>query len=125
MKKIIRQILKSVKLLPLMLLSLMTFEAHAATAKLSTTVEQFLITENSFGNCMVRLGSNPRSQLPNCGNSWVSFSCDGTYTSKAVAYRMLETTQMAFALEKEVSVYVDDSRKHNGYCLAYRVDLRK
>ena len=125
MKKIIRQTLKSVQLLPLMLLSLMTFEAHAATAKFGTSIDQFIITEGRYGNCMARLDISPQSQLPDCNNSWVSFSCDGTYASKEVAYRMLELSQMAYALEKNVTIHLDDSRKHNGYCFAYRVDLRK
>jgi hypothetical protein len=123
MKKNIRLTLKSVSLLPLMLLSLMAFEAQAETASFKTTISRILITEGKYGNCMVRLDTPPQSQLPNCGNYWVSFSCDGSYTSQDVAYRMLEMSQMAYVLEKEVFIQIDDSRKHNGYCLAYRVDL--
>jgi hypothetical protein len=123
MKKNIRLTLKSVSLLPLMLLSLMAFEAQAETASFKTTISRILITEGKYGNCMVRLDTTPQSQLPDCSFNWVSFSCDGSYTSQDVAYRMLEMSQMAYVLEKEVFIQIDDSRKHNGYCLAYRVDL--
>lgn len=32
--------------------------------------------------------------------SWLSFSCRGTFTTKDVAYRMFDSAQMAYALEK-------------------------
>jgi hypothetical protein len=84
---------------------------------------RILVSESAFGGCMVQLSSDPQSQLPNCGSSWVTLSCDGTYMPKDVSNRLLEQAQMAFALEKGLSVHVDDARRHNGYCLAYRIDI--
>jgi len=85
--------------------------------------ERILVTEGSYGGCMVKLSVGPQSVLPNCADSWVSMSCDGTYHPKDLALRLLEQAQMAFALERELAVFVDDSRRHNGYCVAYRIDL--
>ncbi|MBU3004213.1 hypothetical protein [Paraglaciecola arctica] len=115
--------LKQVWLLPLMLLGLTAFDAQSDTGKVTTTVSQFLITDGNYGNCMAKLDVSPRSELPQCGNHWVSFSCDGTYQSKDIAYRMLDTTQMAAVLDKEVTIHLDDSRRHNSFCLATRVDF--
>jgi hypothetical protein len=123
MKNPIRPTLKPALLLPLMLSGLIAFEAQSATATISTKITRVAITEGKFGNCMAKLNVTPQSQLPSCGNNWVSFSCDGTYTSKDVAYRMFEMSQMSAVLNKKATVYIDDSRKHNGLCLVTRIDF--
>jgi len=58
-----------------------------------------------------------------CPNQWVSFSCTGTFTTKDIAYRMFDSAQMAYALGKEVFIEVDDTKKHNGFCYASRIDV--
>jgi hypothetical protein len=62
------------------------------------------------------------SNSPNCPSNWVSFSCDGTYSSKDMASMMLDQAQLAYAMRKTVSVFVDDAKKHNGYCTVTRLD---
>jgi hypothetical protein len=54
--------------------------------------------------------------------SWLSLSCSGTFTTKDVAYRMLDSAQMAYALGRPVLIQVDDTKKRNGYCYASRID---
>jgi hypothetical protein len=124
MKKNIRTTLKSLSLLPLML-GATAFEAQSDTASIRANVTQIRINEGFGGNCLIRMTVNPRNLLPTCKNNWVSFSCDGTHTSKDVAYRMLEMSQMAFVLDKGVLVIVDDNplKMHDGFCLATRLDL--
>lgn len=93
----------------------------------NTKIEKVLVVGDGsrFGGCMALLDKNPASILPNCGNSWVSFSCTGTYASKDLANRMLDQAQLALALDKFVQIQIDDSKKHNGYCYASRIDIIK
>ena len=60
-----------------------------------------------------------------CPKKSVSFSCSGVFTEKDVAYRMFDQAQMAFALERKVQIYVDDTKKHNGYCYGNRIEVLK
>jgi len=59
----------------------------------------------------------------NCPSAWVSFSCDGTFNTQAIGFRKLDQAQMAMALNKRVHLYIEDSKKHNGYCFARRIDI--
>ncbi len=98
---------------------------HAAVAALNgaKVIRVLIADEGRFGGCMARLDRNISTVGLNCPGSWVSFSCTGDFTSKDVAYKMLETAQMAMALDRWVGVYVDDSRLHNGWCYANRIDM--
>ena len=102
--------------------------ALATTANFTTTVQRTLVTtENDgarFGGCMVQLANSPTEHGLDCNSGkWVSLSCSGTHTSKANAMRLLDSAQLAFVTGRNVQVYVDDSRKHDGWCFAYRVDV--
>ncbi|MGB5621843.1 MAG: hypothetical protein WBN65_05060 [Gammaproteobacteria bacterium] len=97
---------------------------EADTAFFRTSVDRTLMTGDSkFGGCMALLSKTFADVLPACGNRWVTFSCDGTYTDPVRAYRMLDQAQLALATGMEVNVMVDDSKKHNGYCFASRIDV--
>jgi hypothetical protein len=81
----------------------------------------------TFGGCMALLDKpiNTASNVPNCPANWVSFSCTGTFTSKDMAFHLLDQAQLALALNKQVMVIVDDTKKHNDYCFALRIDVIK
>lgn len=86
-------------------------------------VERTLVSDGSrWGGCMVLLSKDPADLLPACGR-WLTFSCDGTYTDPVRAYRMLDQAQLAVATGMAVNVTVDESKKHNGYCFASRIDV--
>jgi hypothetical protein len=36
---------------------------------------------------------------------------------------MFDSAQMAYALGKKVFIEVDDTKKHNGFCYASRIDV--
>jgi hypothetical protein len=100
--------------------------ANAVQGYLNSTILSVLLTsEPNFGGCMVYLSNqiSTASNSPNCPSNWVSFSCDGTYASKDMASMMLDQAQLAYAMKKTVVVYVDDAKKHNGYCTAMRIDV--
>lgn len=99
--------------------------ASAATAPIGpTSVVRTLIDESRWGTCMVQLTMSPGSAGLDCPSNWVSFSCSGDFLPKDLAYKMFEAAQMAQALDLQVLMVVDDARKHNGQCLATRIDVQ-
>ena len=76
-----------------------------------------------WGGCMALLDRDIATAGLDCRGAWVTFSCTGDFTSKDIAYKMLESAQMALALDREVSVMVDDQLLHNGWCYANRIDV--
>ncbi len=58
-----------------------------------------------------------------CPGNWVTFSCSGDFSNKDAAYKMFDVAQLAYALDREVVVSVDDLKKHNSYCFAKRIYL--
>jgi len=98
--------------------------ANADTAMISAKVKRVLLTGNGqYGGCMVLLTTSVNASLPNCPGSWVSLSCTGDFSPKDSAYRMLDVAQMAKALNSTIYVFVDDTKKHNGYCYSNRIDI--
>jgi len=78
-----------------------------------------------YGGCMALLSSpiNKATNSPNCPDNYVSFSCDGTYTTQAIAQTMYDQAQLALALNKQVYVKVDDTMLSNGFCTAVLIEL--
>ena len=115
--------------LAVMALSLATSEVQAQDSAspvyLTTTVNRTRVTSDStLGGCGARLAHELRAETgANCPDNWVSFSCDGTHTSRSDAMRLFDSAQLAFVTGRRAVIFVDDERKHNGYCLAYRVDV--
>ena len=103
---------------------LVTSYTHAATGVVQGNVDRTLVAgDGRWGGCMVYLDVKINTVLPSCPSNWVSFSCTGNFTTKDAANRMFDSAMMAKALGKSVKVIVDDTKKHNGYCYAWRVDV--
>jgi len=109
--------------------------ACAVLGGLTTAVARTLVSnQNLYGGCMAGLAvpintavvspGQPATTL-NCPGNYVSFSCTGTYNSKDLAFYMLDQAQLALSLNKQLYVTVDDTKLHNGYCVALRVDVLK
>ena len=82
-----------------------------------------VVSDDRWGGCAAQLSVSPADEgLPNCGK-WVTFSCTGVHTSKSRALVMFDQAQMAFALDRRVRVFVDDSRTHNGICFVNRIEI--
>ena len=80
--------------------------------------------EEKFGGCMVWLSVSPATEGLACNmGNWVTFSCTGEHVRKSSALRMFDSAQMAFMTDRRVWVTVDDTRKHNGWCLVERIDV--
>ncbi|RKT43657.1 hypothetical protein [Thiocapsa rosea] len=109
------------------LLSVLPNSSVVATeAVVTAQVNRVLVTADStYGGCMAALSVNPQETLPACLPDWVSFSCSGHFTDAVRGFRMLDQAQLALATNKSVMVVVDDSRRHNGYCFASRIDVHR
>ncbi len=106
------------------LLSLWAHTSVADTASFEAYIQRTLVTgDSTYGGCMAQLSRRIQGKLPGCQGSWVSFSCDGTYTDPVRAYRMLDQAQLALATGMRVLVVVDDTKVHDRYCLATRIDV--
>lgn len=109
-------------------LSLLSTSAFSQSGHLKVKVLGTLIHDKYFGKCMAFVGKkvNTATNSPDCPTKWVSFSCDGTYNSKDIAYRKLDIAQKTEITHGSMMIFVDDTKKHNGHCYAYRVEsIRK
>lgn len=104
--------------------SILSSTAFAQKGFLTTKVRRVLVDDTHYGKCMAEADRriDSASNSLNCPSNWVTFSCDGTYNSKDIAYRKLDMAQKSEATQSNITFYVDDTKKHNGYCYAYRVD---
>lgn len=104
----------------------------ALKGAMTTTVISVLVTSDPattglmYGGCMAAMAKTIASATPspNCPGNWVSLSCDGIDASKDIASLMLDQAQLAWATKRTVYVQVDDTKLHNGYCTAKRLDLQ-
>ncbi len=112
-----------VKLIGALILSVTTPPILAASETLSNaTVYNLLVQEGAYGGCMANVSVH--AQTVNCPPGWVTFSCDGTYNTPQAGKMKYAQALMAFTLKKKVDIHLDDTKKHNTYCYAYRVDLK-
>ena len=88
----------------------------------SGTINRVLVHTGAYGKCMLNisviLGNG-------CPSSWISLDCEGKYTDKGDGDRLLQVALIAQTMNKKISVQVDNSKKHNGYCIARRIDIMK
>lgn len=87
------------------------------------TVERVLTDATLYGGCMVQLSSRIANGCPN--NGWVSLDCTNTHFSESASKNKYALVLTAFALNKKISIKVDNNLKHNTYCVAKRIDLKK
>lgn len=99
--------------------------ALAASGSVVGYVNRVLMSaDDRWGGCMVLISVNPQSVVPTC-SSWLTFSCSGDFTEPVQAYRMVDQAQLALAAGKQVQVWFQDDKIHNGYCFANRIDVHR
>jgi hypothetical protein len=96
--------------------------ALAANRYYEATVTRTAVHESNFGVCMAKVSPSPSDEGLNCKPDWVSFSCSGDFNSKEIGQQKLSAAQLALMTGDLVKINVDDTRKHNGYCYAQRID---
>jgi len=117
--------MKNISKILFIYLAFFCHSAFSAEGGANLLVTRILFSENDvFGGCMVQFNTPPAQQSgTNCFSRWVSFSCGGNFNTPIEAGRMLDAVQLSWALGKKLRVYVRDTEKENGYCVATRVDL--
>lgn len=87
-----------------------------ATGKIKTTLTDSV----AYAGCMVYLDT----AVGNGCSTWVSLDCTGTFYSERSGEQKYAAALMAFAANKTVKIYIDDSKTVNGsYCVAQRIDV--
>jgi len=86
-------------------------------------VIRIVAADTAFGSCMVSLNVSVAAALTGCNGNWVTFSCNGHFTAKDIAYRKFDMAQMAKALDRSIGVMVDNTKKHGTICYASRIDI--
>ncbi len=106
------------------ILTLLALNGHAAVSYQKGAIDKTLSHHAAyFGSCMIRSADfNPSN---NCPAKWVSLDCSGDFHSKQGARRMWDSAQMAFALDAAVEIWVNDAKKHNGYCVVDQINVVK
>ena len=103
--------------------------AQALTAQVTGEIRRTLTmadlpdASTRFGGCMVALSVSPSDKGLDCQSRWITLSCTGVYASKSSALRMYDSAQLAFVAGRTVRLWVDDTKKHNNHCFAFRVDV--
>ena len=106
-------------------LLVMSSSAYSDTAWIKDAIiKQVLNQSNAYGECMFFLDTAIADSGLDCPNRWVALSCDGTFNNRAVAARMYDLGLISIALDKKVSVLVDDTKTHSGYCVVIRMDMK-
>jgi len=109
------------------LLSFFSANSFAINGKLTAKVVSTSVTSSAFGVCMAKLNKkiNTATNSPACPGQWVTFSCDGAYNSKDIAYHKLDIAQKSEVTQDSIEVYITDTKKKNGICFATRVDSKR
>lgn len=90
----------------------------AATSKVTgVTLTQLKAASANFGECTIRVNKDINTDgtaALECPNSVVvSLGCDGGFHSKSAANNMFTTAQMALALGKTVTIWINDAKQYN------------
>lgn len=96
--------------------------SNAGSASYFATITRVVADDENFGGCMALTTPGPQSTGLNCGNNFVTFDCDGAFGTKSKAQAKYAGAQLALVTGYETRLVVDDSRTHNGLCLAVRID---
>ena len=110
------------------MIALGLFTAMPALAEIGyvngAKIDKMIVTsDGSYGGCLLHLDKRTEDTVAGCGRSWVSLSCSGEFATKSDARFLLETAQLAYALDKTVQVRINDAKKHNGYCFADFINI--
>jgi len=102
----------------LLILNMFSVSVIADTGWVKAKVTDIIISENDYGGCLVKLNKNTNESGVNCHSEWVSFSCNGVYNAKDVAYRMLDVAQASMLMGNFAWAKVESAEKVGTYCTA-------
>ena len=71
-------------------------------------------SDGTWGDCMIY--TDVAQSTLTCNTNYWTFSCDGTFSTKAAAQSKFDMAIAAVLSGKKVHVLVNDAKQHNGYC---------
>lgn len=81
-----------------------------------------------YGGCAVKVDYDIRKYSSSCSGastgSWVTFSCSGQLQDAETGKFLFEQAQIAYLMNKTIRFDIEDSKKHNNFCLVTRTDLK-
>lgn len=117
--------MKIIQSLILAYICVVSSAVYATKISVWSTVDDLLVSSDYYGGCMASTPVVLADIGLNCPGKWISFSCDGTFNKKDLAYHMFDLSQVSFVTKNKVYIKVDDLKKHNGYCVAESIYLLK
>ena len=97
-----------------------TIPANAAEFWRVGKITKTLSQGSGYGGCMIEI----TAPIGNgCPGRWVSLDCDGLFYPESAGKRSYASATVAASTDKLVSVRVDNTKKHNGYCVSKRLDV--
>jgi hypothetical protein len=112
---------KNIMTIGFVLFSSFSGNVYSATEWLyNAKVVRTLSDDVSYGGCMIQINVAPTSV--NCPGNWYHLNCA---VDKEYGKRTYATALMAFSMDANVQLLVDDSNKINSYCHARRLDLTR
>ena len=97
-------------------------DSIAAVEVRNTAIQRLLSDTENFGYCMVYTAVTPSND---CRSNWFSLDCKGDFHSKETSRLLLDFAQLAYAMESNVRIVINDQKKHNGFCVIDRLDVIK
>lgn len=107
----------------LLTITILSLSSTAWSANFWRTGEitRTLTESTKYGGCMVQLSRNVANGCPNSG--WVSLDCDANHSDPGDGQRAYASALVALTLGKQVSVFIDNTKKNDSYCVARRLDI--
>ncbi len=104
-----------------LVLAVFSISAQAQGFWVHGKIVRTLSQADAYGGCMILMDTPIGHACPSNFN-YVSLDCEGHY-SRAGGDKAYTSALMAYALDKSVSVFIDDAKKLNTYCVAIRLDF--
>lgn len=108
------------KLLLSIILVIATSQANAEIFGRTGNILRIITDVNNYGGCMIYINSLSNDSCP---NGWVSLDCKALTIPAGEGNRNYASALLAAALNKQVTVYIDNTKIINSYCVVNRLDL--
>lgn len=113
------------KKLFLVLFILLPYFSFSEVQRMRTRITRTLVAaDNKYGGCMIASKWNIMEEIGlNCNHRWVSLGCSSNVISEEDGDKMWRSARIAFFMEQEIILWIDDEIKHNGFCTVVRLDI--
>lgn len=95
--------------------------ASAETFRIVGKIQRTLVSQY-YAGCMILLDKTLENSCP---SRWVSLDCKGLFNDKDIekGKRMFSSAMAAAHAGKTIAMYINNTHKASGYCVASRLDV--